>query len=234
MRRFAIIAAISVIALVGVLKIVHFGTASRTEAAVAPLDSAPSSDWNISGRIQEMNGNFWVIQGFSIRVNDDTRVSGIIPTVGAFAAAEGIVQPDATWLATRIRVSDQEITSTPVNSPTATPTEHGTVPNTATPTATATATGTIPNTPTPTMTPTPTATEPTRTATPTRVATATEVSESEDENDDDDRDDTGDKDDKSAKPPHPTPVNHGKHLGHGHSHSNHGDNDKGSSDENDD
>ena len=72
-----------------------------------------------------MNGNFWVIQGFSIQVNNNTQITGVIPTVGAFAAAEGIVQPNAVWLATQIRVSEHDdFTPTPLG--TSTPTPFGT------------------------------------------------------------------------------------------------------------
>ncbi|HLZ07664.1 MAG TPA: DUF5666 domain-containing protein, partial [Chloroflexota bacterium] len=137
MRRFTIIAVVSVIALLVVARMANIGSASRTEAAVASLDSATSNDWSISGRIQEMNGNFWLVQGFSIRVNDNTQISGVIPTVGTFAMAEGIVQPDSTWLATQIQVTDhEELTPTP------TATGAVAAPNTPTPTSTATATAT--------------------------------------------------------------------------------------------
>jgi hypothetical protein len=212
MRRFTIIAAIIVIAMLVLANLAPIGRASRTEAAFASVNDGPSSDWSISGQIQEMNGNFWVIQGFSIRVNDDTRVSGVIPTIGAFAAAEGIVQADATWLATRIRVSDRDdFTPTPVDTATVTATSSETVTSTPTPTSTTTVVGTVSQTPTPTPTPT-----------STRVATSTKVSDDDDQNDDGDRNDNEDTDDndgktdKSAKPPHTHSENNGKHLGNGH------------------
>jgi len=210
MRRFTIIATVIVIAMLVFANLAPIGRASHTEAAFASVNDGPSSDWSISGQIQEMNGNFWVIQGFSIRVNDDTRVSGVIPTIGAFAAAEGIVQTDATWLATRIRVSDRDdFTPTPVDSATATATSSETV--TSTPTPTTTVVGTFSQTPTLTTTPT-----------STRVATSTKVSDDDDQNDDGDRNDNEDNDDndgktdKSGKPPHTHSENNGKHLGNGH------------------
>src|SRR5258708_1643167 len=55
-------------------------TGDSTTSAQSGL---PRSDWEISGTIEAMNGQFWNIQGFSIRVNDTTAVTGGIPTVGS-------------------------------------------------------------------------------------------------------------------------------------------------------
>jgi hypothetical protein len=218
MRRFITIAAIGAIALAAVAKVTLFGHATTTEASYAYADLQSANDWSITGQIQEMNGTFWVIQGFSIQVNDDTRISGVVPTVGNFAAAEGIVQSDGTWLAKRIRVSDRDdFTPTPVESPSATAAPTDTATNTPTPTSTEV--GTVPDTATPTATAIP----PTSTFTPTSVVTATPTKvrdpddrNGDENNDKDDRDDDDDRGDKSGPPPHPNPDNNGKHLGVGH------------------
>jgi len=224
MRRIIAFATISVIALAVVAKVALFGHATSTEAADSFSVNQSASDWNIKGQIKEMNGTFWLIDGFSIQVNDDTRISGVVPIVGTFAAADGVVESDGTWLATRIRVSDRDdFTPTPVGSQTATATPTST--SSSTPTATATEVGTVPDTATPTSTSTSTATAvpPTPTFTPTSVvtATATEVRDPDDRdgdnnNDKDDRDDDNDHGNKSGPPPHPNPDNNGKHLGNGH------------------
>jgi hypothetical protein len=232
MRRFAIIVALSAIALVVLAKVSTLGHAAATEAAVTSLESAPASDWNISGSIQQMNGQFWSIQGFSIMVNNDTRVTGGVPTIGAFADAEGIVEPGGGWLATRITVhGNDDQTPTPVVSttPTATVTPAGTTPDS--PTATSTVVGTVSETPTATATATtvPAATQTatstaaaTQTATSTVTATATQVRDPDDNKDNGDQDNQGDEnndgDDRSPKPPavhHPKSTDNGNHFGNG-------------------
>jgi hypothetical protein len=107
------------------------------------------ADWEISGTLQAMNGQFWIVQGFAIRVVDSTTVSGGIPTVGEIVSASGIVLPDGTWVAKLVTVGSTA-TATATGTPTSTTTPLATA--TSTPVMTATATATATNTGVPTAT----------------------------------------------------------------------------------
>jgi len=126
-------------------------------AALFGTPTASPAPWNIAGTIQQMNGQFWEIQGFAVRVTPSTRVTGDVPSVGVYARAVGTVDSAGTWTATQVWVGQAatEPTSTPV------PTEQ-TFPATATPTdpAVPTVASSPTDTPSPaaTVTPLPTAT----------------------------------------------------------------------------
>ncbi len=111
--------------------------ASLATTAAAPTTS-PDRNWSISGTIQAMNGEFWNIQGFAIRVTSVTHISGDLPTIGSFVRAQGTVQPDGTWLATDVHIGSDSLSATPTSVPTSTSTPTPTP--TAQPTATATPT----------------------------------------------------------------------------------------------
>ena len=150
MRRISIVVALTIVAIALVARVAVFGHGNRTEAAVASIEPAAASDWNISGQIQQMNGQFWMIQGFSVRVTDATRVTGALPTVGTFARAQGTVGSDGTWQATSIQVGDAAEMSPTA---TVTPSSLSDASATATPEATDTPTATIvPSTQAPTAT----------------------------------------------------------------------------------
>jgi hypothetical protein len=146
--RFAI-AGVILALLVGVRLATHSSALAQV-TAVAATPATPTSDWDITGQIQEMNGQFWDIQGFVVKVTASTSVVGVVPSVGEYASATGTVAPDGTWLASAIQVGDTlasipTATTTPTNTavPTATPTATST--STAQPTATPSA---VPPTPT--------------------------------------------------------------------------------------
>lgn len=132
----------------------HSSVVLATATATPTATAHPNQGWNIAGTIQAMNGEFWNVQGFAIRVTSDTRITGDLPTIGDYVQASGVVQSDGTWLATDLHVGHDSPTATPTSQPTSTST------NTATLTATATAT------PSPSATPTATPTVVIETATP--------------------------------------------------------------------
>lgn len=81
-------------------------SATKTSAALAASDEAIDTDapWEILGQIQQMNGQFWTVEGFVFRVTSATKAEGDVPSIGTKVRATGIVQPDGTWLATEIRI----------------------------------------------------------------------------------------------------------------------------------
>jgi hypothetical protein len=166
--------------------------APLTESAMELFSSAPQADWNISGTLQAMNGQFWNVQGFSFRVDASTVVTGGVPTIGSHVSAEGIVLPDGTWLARRVRVGDE---GTATNTPTSTSTGTASPTNTPTTASTATATNSPTATPTNAPTNTPTAT-PSSTAQSTLTPASTRTKEAEE-----DRDDQGQNDDRNQGKP---------------------------------
>jgi len=97
------------------------GVPAHAQPALALASPRPtgSSDWDIAGEIQEVNGEFWTLQGFVIKLTDATRVDGDVPSIGTVAQARGIVLEDGTWLATEIHVGSAT-TPTPVLLATAT------------------------------------------------------------------------------------------------------------------
>ena len=134
----------------GLLVIGSQAVFASSESTHAPIVAAtatvhPDQDWNIAGTIQAMNGEFWNVQGFAIRVTSDTRIIGDLPTIGEYVQASGVVQSDGTWLATDLHIGHDSPTATPTSQPsntsTATPTNTATV--TATPSATATPTASL-------------------------------------------------------------------------------------------
>jgi len=166
--RYRIVAAlIFLVALVGAKA--ALGTASPdTDAAIAtsltaqPTSTPPSTaPWDISGTIRQMNGDFWEIQGYAIRVTGSTQVTGDVPSNGVFIRAQGTVDSDGTWQATRIWVGV-------ATTPTASTTQESASPL-APPTPTVTATARSTPSPTSTATPKPSATATTRPSTPSPV-----------------------------------------------------------------
>src|SRR5579884_287224 len=128
-------------------------TSTPTPTVVARA-AAP---WSIEGTIQAMNGQFWTVQGFVIRVTEDTRIDSTAPlTIGSQIHASGVVQPDGTWLTTHVWTDRDHQPAPPASTQTPTPTATGVAP--ATQTAAPTATPTFTTTPTPTVTVTPTGT----------------------------------------------------------------------------
>lgn len=128
-------------------------TSTATPTATARAD-AP---WTIEGTIQAMNGQFWTVQGFVIRVTADTQIDSSSPlAIGDRIHASGIVQPDGTWLATHVWTDNGRQPTPPASTQTPTPASTGTA--TVTQTSTPTVTSTITATPTVTITVTPTAT----------------------------------------------------------------------------
>lgn len=105
-------------------------TGTTATIATATATVPPDRSWNIAGTIQAMNGEFWNVQGFAIRVTADTRITGDLPTIGSYVRAAGVVQADGTWLTTDLQVGRDSATATPTSAPTDT--------STATPTASAT------------------------------------------------------------------------------------------------
>src|SRR5258708_13947847 len=87
------------VALVVVLLGIHFGVGAlggapahaQPSLALPSAEQSTSSDWNISGDIQQMNGQFWMVQGFLVKVTDATHASGDVPSIGVSASATGIV-----------------------------------------------------------------------------------------------------------------------------------------------
>lgn len=122
----------------------HASDVASTATATPTATAHPDQDWNIAGTIKAMNGEFWNVQGFAIRVTSDTRVTGDLPTIGGYVQASGVVQSDGTWLATDLQVGHDSPTATPTSQPTSTST------------ATLTATATAPPNPSATPTATPT------------------------------------------------------------------------------
>jgi hypothetical protein len=116
----------------------------------------------IEGRIDQIGGSRWVVDGVTIIIDSGTSITGATPAVGRTAEVRAVQRGDGLH-AVSIRVLG----------PTATPTATFTLTATATPTLTVSPTSTLSPTVTP-GTPTPTATaEATSTATPEPTATAT-------------------------------------------------------------
>lgn len=154
--RIAFYAILAVAGLIVGAQVVFASTDSAVKAAPsAPiLTATPTVEanraWNIAGTIQAMNGEFWNVQGFAVRVDSTTRIIGDLPSIGSYVEAKGTVQSDGTWLATELHVGHanavpaETATGTPVpehSLPTAIQT--ATVTSTATPTATSTTTVTV-------------------------------------------------------------------------------------------
>ena len=173
MRYRVVAAVIFFVAVLGAKVALGVGSSETAAAVATPLATLPTSTpdstspWDISGTIQQMNGEFWEIQGFAIRVTSSTEVTGDVPSNGVFVRAQGTVDSDGIWQAGRVWVGSA---TTPVaTSPTDT-----TLP--ATPTASATATPS----PTATATPKPLATSTPRNGKPASLpptATATSVAQ---------------------------------------------------------
>lgn len=121
----------------------HSAAQIAPETTSASTPAATPGDWSIAGTIEQMNGEFWDVQGFVFRVTDATGVTGDVPAVGGDASATGTVLPDGTWQATAITVG-QSASSSPT--PTASPTDTATSIPTAVPTDVSTATA-VPPTP---------------------------------------------------------------------------------------
>jgi hypothetical protein len=166
-----------VVVLVGATLVV----VSSHRAALSPL-SAPAtfppsgpvatvgraSVWNIAGAITQMNGDSWAIQGFIIRIDRSTEIDGDLPSIGTYTEAEGIVQPDTTWLATRVRLGAAVSAAAPsapsaLGSPATTNTPLAEAPESATP---------MPATPSTEPAPSPAPVSPLATSTPILPTTA--------------------------------------------------------------
>lgn len=111
--------------LAAIIVLVGVSRASANPAPLAPRAAADNQGpWHIQGPISAMNGEFWDVGGFVIRVASSTRVTGGVPAIGTPIGASGIVQPDGTWLATDVEVvgsGDATATATPSPSATVVP-----------------------------------------------------------------------------------------------------------------
>jgi hypothetical protein len=125
--------------LVTVIAVLSVIVGLRSVLAASP-HAASTSDWSIGGTLQQINGEFWTVQGFVFRVTSSTQIDGDLPSIGTDVQAEGTVEADGTWLATHIQIQPAT-TATPVPTDTATPT----------PLTTATSPPTVPPSPVPTQ-----------------------------------------------------------------------------------
>jgi hypothetical protein len=168
-----------------------------TSASTPTTTPAPNEPWKLDGTIQAMNGQFWTVQGFVIRVTDATRIDSSVPLViGMQIHAAGTIASDATWLATHIWTDHDD--------------------KTATTTATATPTSTLTATPVSTATSTPTPT-----ATPTNSPTVTPRSTETDKDDKRTPEAESDRDtDNDQAPIVVLPDDNGRHPQHGQKHDN--------------
>ncbi|HVC32254.1 MAG TPA: DUF5666 domain-containing protein [Chloroflexota bacterium] len=91
--------------------------------AITPTAATQGQDWNIDGTIQAMNGEFWNIQGFAVRVDSTTPISGDLPAIGSYVQASGTVQADGTWLVKDLRVGHGSAAPTSTATSTAMPTD---------------------------------------------------------------------------------------------------------------
>lgn len=196
--HYRVIAAVMfIVAVVGAKAALGVGSSETAAAVATPLAALPTSTpdstspWDISGTIQQMNGEFWEIQGFAIRVSNATEVTGDVPSNGVFVRAQGTVDSDGIWQAGRIWVGS-------ATTPVATNPTDTTLPTT--PTASATATPS----PTATATPKPLATSNPGNGTPATsppTATATNVAQKSPP--------------PAPAPSSPAPPPKGAHPGHG-------------------
>ncbi len=187
MEKRRLLTVLAIVVLIGGARLANVGPAAARDPASLSSVVDPAPDWDIAGTIQQINGEFWTIEGFVVRVTVETQVVGDVPTIGTFARAQGIVVADGTWLATSIQVGSAT-TPTPGPVPTATP-----IPG--------------PHAETPTATPSPAPTPPTATPIPVTMRAA-------DDGDRDDDRDAGEKGGKANRGPkapkdHPAPGRHG-------------------------
>lgn len=118
-----------ILGIVGLLLAVQAALAASDarSAAGQVLTVTPTADpgdgWHIAGTVQAMNGQFWSVQGFVIRVDPTTRIRGDLPTIGSYVEATGTVSSDGTWIATEIRVGHAQLPATTTSTvmPTSTP-----------------------------------------------------------------------------------------------------------------
>lgn len=90
-------------------------------ARATPLPTPTDREWSLSGPIQSMNGEFWSVQGFVIRVTGSTQIIGDLPSIGSVVSARGTVLADGTWLATELRIGQATPTPSPTPFPTVIP-----------------------------------------------------------------------------------------------------------------
>ena len=152
--HYRVVAAVMfIVAVVGAKAALGMGSSDTAAAVATPLATLPASTpdstspWDISGTIQQMNGEFWEIQGFAIRVTSTTEVTGDVPSNGVFVRAQGTVDSDGIWQAGRVWVgsattpvatnpTDTTLPAAAMASATATPTPSASA--TVSPTASAT------------------------------------------------------------------------------------------------
>jgi hypothetical protein len=136
LKRYALLAPLAILLYVaGATILAAVSPARGVGPSVLSASATPGDGWNVAGTIEQMNGEFWNVQGFVFRVTAATKVRGDVPSVGTYASATGIVLPDGSWQATAVTVG--QAPATPAGS--------------ATPSVTDT-----PIAPTPTSTPVPT------------------------------------------------------------------------------
>lgn len=214
MKRIAIVATVAILLYVGGAPILAAASASHAGVDTLPLTITPTSTtqtndraWNVAGKIRQMNGSFWNVEGFVFQVTDTTAVQGDIPTVGSSVTARGIVRPDGTWEATDVTVGVIP-TKTATSVPTATAT--------TSPTATSTTVPTV--TPAPPLPPTATTRPPTTSARP-AASTAPVNQSSVQKSDREDagsspENDGGDSEGRPPQRPHPNHPDHPDHPSH--------------------
>lgn len=125
MKQFAIFAALTLgLFLIGRATLAAASPQGAADnPSLATATSTPVGQWNVAGQIEQMNGEYWNVQGFVFRVTASTSVQGDVPSVGVYASATGTVLPDGSWLATAVVVGHgAPSTTTPTETPTSTPT----------------------------------------------------------------------------------------------------------------
>jgi len=80
------------------------GTGSESQNDIE--DSSEALETEITGQIQSINGNTWMVSGMIVTVNATTVIEDS-PTVGSLVEIEGTRQADGSLLATKIQVEDQ-------------------------------------------------------------------------------------------------------------------------------
>lgn len=213
MKRIAIVATVAILLYVAGAPILAAASASRTGAdtlpmAVTPTTTTQTADrtWNVTGKIRQMNGSFWNVEGFVFQVTGTTAVQGDVPTVGSSVTARGIVRPDGTWEATDVTVGVVP-TGTATSVPTATQTTAATTTPTTVPTAT-----TAPPASTATTQPPPPAQHPVAATAPT-VPRSVQSGDQGDEQSSPENDE-GNRQSTRLRPSHPAPPAHPQHSEH--------------------
>jgi hypothetical protein len=140
MKRFALLAPLAILLYAaGTTTLAVFSPARGASPAVLAVTATPrlsatgtpGGDWDVAGMIEQMNGEFWDVQGFVFRVTAATKVQGDVPSVGTYATASGVVLADGTWQATVVTVGRGQVA--PISSAGPSATDAPTLTNTPTP-----------------------------------------------------------------------------------------------------